>query len=118
MTKYGSESWVEKMIIRRSIRDFYRDKFFSDNGFSRRMKDPFDLAINPENQLSMVLCLFEKASDGLAGDNTSLGILKNIISSSMLGIGISPTAQALPLKLNKTTLSSLAQSHFTSLDSE
>lgn len=118
MTKYGSRFWLEKMSARRSIRDHYRDKFFSDHGFSNRLGDPFELESNPSQQMSVVMDLIKDAQKCIDSDSSAIEALKLGISSSMLGSASTASIPKLPISINQMSMSSLANKHFCSSGSE
>lgn len=114
MSKYGDSAWVEKLAERRAVRDYYRDKFYADHGFAKRLKDVSEVEITPLSQLPTVSTEIEKSKAHLKGNDAAVLLLQLEMATTGLGLSLLPTVSVGRPSLQSMKISTLSAEFFTS----
>lgn len=115
MVEFASKSWEAKLKERRKLRDHYRAKFFSAQGVSKRLKDPFGYDPSPAAQIATVKMLQSKIKDGLEGDTEAFDKLKGLMGQTGFSIPIVPGTDIGRPSIERMSLSRLAHNHFNTI---
>lgn len=83
---YNTEMWISKDVVRRSVRDEHREKFFAEVG-GERIKDPFVNQPAPGGNVGLTLSLLEEAISLHGGDMSGLTMMKAALLTSGLSHG-------------------------------
>ena len=112
MTEFSTKAWEAKLAKRRKVRDFYRDKFFSDHGVKDRLKDPFDITTKSSVLLARVSELHSKSRNGLEGETSALDTLSSLMSETAFATDFSLTSAIGRPTLRSQSLSALHETYF------